>query len=434
MHLAAVPRSDLPRRKPLRFAPLLAGAALLLALWVTMAQQPGPGLARGIAQADSIVAEAVAQERVPGAVLLVAQNGRVLHERAYGYAQLYELREGRVERLAEPRPLHTGTLFDLASVTKVMATTFAVMLLVDRGALDLDAPVGRYLPELRDSPHTAITVRHLLTHSSGLYRWQPIYYHAHDAAEALAHIDRLPLEFEIGAGRQYSDLGFMLLGLIVERVSGRRLDAFVREELYEPLGLRATVFNPREHGFTDFAATSHGNPYERQMVHDTAFGYRYDGDPLAWDGWRAYTLVGEVNDGNAYYAFGGVAGHAGLFSTAAELRVLLDLLLQRGEYGGKRHLRPETVDAFLTRDRYGHGLGWMMPPELPEGSFAHTGFTGTYVAGVPRYGLAVVLLTNRQNLGRDSRGQYPDVNGLRAAVMRALVAGAAADAAADAAR
>src|SRR5690606_478114 len=154
MHLAAVPRSDLPRRKPLRFAPLLAGAALLLAPWVTMAQQPGPGLARGIAQADSIVAEAVAQERVPGAVLLVAQNGRVLHERAYGYAQLYELREGRVERLAEPRPLHTGTLFDLASVTKVMATTFAVMLLVDRGALDLDAPVGRYLPELRDSPHT----------------------------------------------------------------------------------------------------------------------------------------------------------------------------------------------------------------------------------------------------------------------------------------
>src|SRR5690606_36079558 len=116
-----------------------------------------------------------------------------------------------------------------------------------------------------------------------------------------------------------------------------------------------------------------------------------------------------------------------LFSTAAELRVLLDLLLRRGECAGTRYLRPETVDAFLTRDRHGHGLGWMMPRELPEGSFAHTGCTGTYVAGVPRYGLAVVLLTNRQNLGRDAEGQYPDVNGLRAAVQRALVAGAAAD-------
>ena len=434
MRFASVPRGVLPRRRSVRSALLLAGALLILAPFVAAAQQPGPGLARGIAQADSLVAEAVARERVPGAVLLVAQNGRVLHERAYGSAQLYELRGGRVERLAEPRPLRTSTLFDLASVTKVMATTFAIMLLVDSGAVDLDAPVGRYLPEFGDPPHSGITVRHLLTHSSGLYRWQPIYYHARNAAEAVAHIDRLPLEFETGAGRQYSDLGFMLLGAIVERVSGRPLDVFVREELYEPLGLRATTFNPREHGFTDFAATSHGNPYERQMVHDTAFGYRYDGDPSAWDGWRAYTLVGEVNDGNAFYAFGGVAGHAGLFSTAAELRVLLDLLLQRGEYSGTRHLRPETVDAFLTRDRYGHGLGWMMPRELPEGSFAHTGFTGTYVAGVPRYGLAVVLLTNRQNLGRSAEGQYPDVNGLRAAVMRALVAGAAADAAADDAR
>src|SRR5690606_29960869 len=228
--------------------------------------------------------------------------------------------------------------------------------------------------------------------------------------------------------------GFMLLGAIVERVDGRPLDVFVREELYAPLGLRATVFNPREHGFTEFAATSHGNPYERQMVHDTAFGYRYAGDPAAWDGWRAYTLVGEVNDGNAYYAHGGVAGHAGLFSTAAELRVLLDLLLRRGEYGGRRYLRPETVDAFLTRDRYGHGLGWMMPRELPDGSFAHTGVTGTYVAGVQRHGVAVVLMTDRHNLGRDDEGQYPNVNGLRAAVLRALVAGGEADAAADASR
>src|SRR5690606_29989041 len=201
----ALPRRCGPSRHPtaLPFTPLLAGALLLLAPLAAAAQPPGRGLAHGIAQADSIVADAVARERVPGAVLLVAQHGRVLHERAYGHAQLYELRDGRVVRLERPRPMRASTLFDLASVTKVMATTFAVMLLVDRGALDLDAPVGRYLPELRDPPHDAITVRHLLTHSSGLYRWQPIYYHARNAAEALAHIDRLPLEFEVGAGRQY---------------------------------------------------------------------------------------------------------------------------------------------------------------------------------------------------------------------------------------
>ena len=433
MSPAHASRGTLFRRHPaFPFPSALAGLLLLLVPPAAAAQRPGPGLARGIAQADSIVADAVARERVPGAVLLVAQHGRVLHERAYGYAQLYEQRDGRIVRLEEPRPMRASTLFDLASVTKVMATTFAVMLLVDRGQLELDVPIGRYLPELREPPHDAITVRHLLNHSSGLYRWQPIYYHARNAAEALAHIRTLPLEFEVSAGRHYSDLGFMLLGYIVERIGGRPLDAFVREELYGPLGLRATTFNPRERGFHDFAATSHGNPYERQMVHDTAFGYDYAGDPAAWDGWRGYTLVGEVNDGNAYYAHGGVAGHAGLFSTAADLRVLLELLLRRGEYGGRRYLREETVDAFLSRDRYGHGLGWMLPRELPEGSFAHTGFTGTYVAGVPRYGLAVVLLTNRQNLGRDAEGRYPNVDPLRSAVMRALVAGAEADAAAAA--
>src|SRR5690554_1166628 len=163
-------------RPALPFPSAFAGLVLLLAPFAAAAQQPSSGLAHGIAQADSIVADAVARERVPGAVLLVAQHGRVLHERAYGYAQLYELRGGRVERLAEPRPMRTGTLFDLASVTKVMATTFAVMLLVDRSTLEPDAPVGRYLPELRDPPHGAITVRQLLTHSSGLHRWQPIYY------------------------------------------------------------------------------------------------------------------------------------------------------------------------------------------------------------------------------------------------------------------
>ncbi len=156
------------------------------------------------------------------------------------------------------------------------------------------------------------------------------------------------------------------------------------------------------------------------MVHDDDFGYRYAGDAPAWDGWRRYTLAGEVNDGNAFHAFGGTAGHAGLFSTAADLRVIVQLLLNRGEYEGARYVSAETVDSFLAPAGDGQAIGWLTPDDLPPGSFAHTGFTGTYVLGVPVQGLAVILLTNRQNLGVDARGHYPDVGGLQRAVAGAV--------------
>ena len=139
-------------------------------------------------------------------------------------------------------------------------------------------------------------------------------------------------------------------------------------------------------------------------------------------------LNGEVDDGNAWYAHGGVAGHAGLFSTAADLRILLDVLNDRGMHRGRRILRAETVDRFLTRDRFQHYLGWQYPRGLPEGSFAHNGFTGTYVVGVPKYRLSIVLLTNRQNMGTNARGFFPDIGGLQQAVVRAIVDGAERDA------
>ncbi|MHB1329433.1 MAG: serine hydrolase, partial [Gemmatimonadales bacterium] len=150
--------------------------------------------------------------------------------------------------------------------------------------------------------------------------------------------------------------------------------------------------------------------------------------PTAWNGWREYPLEGEVNDGNSWYAHGGVAGHAGLFSNGADLHVLMTLLLNRGQAGGRRYLRSETIDRFMVRDRFGHLVGWAAPDDAPDGSFAHTGFTGTYVLGVPQYGLSVILLTNRQHLGRSQRGYFPDVTPLRRAVVRALLAGAQADA------
>ena len=386
-----------------------------------------PGLARGIAIADSLVNASIGTLS-PGAVLLVAKDGRVLHERAFGFAQLNDY-EGRP--LASPRAMRTSTMFDLASVTKVLATTFAVMLLVDRGQIDVNSPVSEYLRDFRGSHLDSITVRHLLQHSSGLVQWQPIYYHAANSAQAYSVVREMPLAWGVGDARHYSDLGFMLLGHIVERVGRQPLDSFLEQNLYRPLGLRSTTFNPRAHGFTEFAATEQGNIYERHMVYDSTFGYRYRGDPMAWNGWRHYVLNGEVDDGNAFYAYGGVAGHAGLFSTAGDIRVLLDLLNDRGTYGGWQYIRPEIVERFFTRDKYQNYLGWQAPRDLPEGSFSHTGFTGTYVLGVPRFKLSIVLLTNRQNMGTDPRGYFPDLAPFQRAVSMAIVNGAAQAKASD---
>ena len=379
---------------------------------------PSPAMAAGLATADSLIQTAIANNLIPGAVLVVSQNGKVLQNRAFGYAELYDF---NLHRLANPRAMHTSTMFDLASVTKVMATTFAVMMLVDRGKVDVDAPVYRYLPDFRGPHLDSITVRNLLTHSAGLVQWQPLYYHASNERQTYDVIRKMPLQWGVGEGRHYSDLGFMLLGYIVEHVSGEPLDVFVEKELYRPLGLESITFLPKKHGFTDFAATEQGNGYEKHMVYDSTFGYRYRGDPTAWNDWRQYVLNGETDDGNSWYANGGVAGHAGLFATGADLRVLLDLLNNRGSYGGHRYIRPAVVDSFLTVDRFQNYLGWMKPPDTPDGSYMHNGFTGTYVIGVPKAGLSIVLLTNKQNVGTNGRGYFSDVKPLDEGVTRVLV-------------
>ncbi|MES2176783.1 MAG: serine hydrolase [Gemmatimonadota bacterium] len=402
---------------------LFVGSVLTLCACASLISRPHapPVVLEGVARADSIVAANVGTA-FPGAVFLVARNGRVLLEKAYGVKQLNDF-DGRP--LPRTTPMRTTTMFDLASVTKVMATTNAIMLLVDRGLVDIDAPLYRYLPDFRGPHLDSITPRLLLSHASGLVQWQPLYYQAFTPDETYDAIRRMPLGWGVGSGRHYSDLGFMLLGRVVEKVSGRRLDTFVQDELFGALGLTRTVFRPKRHGFTDFAATESGNVYERHMVFDSTFGYRYRGDPLAWDGWRDHVLSGEVDDGNAWYANGGIAGHAGLFSTAADVRVLLDLLLARGTYAGRRYIRADVIDRFFTHDPYGNYLGWMLPAGLPAGSFAHTGFTGTWVLGVPSCGLSVVLLTNKQNMGPNARGMFPDLAPMQLAIGRALTSSCA---------
>ena len=396
-------------------------SVLVLALSIAAApraeaQSAKPPIERAIATADSIVQATIAHGSFPGAVMVVAVNGKVLQNRAFGYAQWNDFNG---QRLKSPRLMRTSTMFDLASVTKVMATTFAMMLLADQGKLNIDAPVYTYLPDFRGPHLDSITVRHLLTHTAGLVQWQPLYYHASNKAETYRVIRDMPLQWGVGEGYHYSDLGFMLNGYIVEHITGQSLDVFLEKSLYHPLGLSHTVFNPRKHGFTEFAVTESGNGYERHMVYGPNFGYGYKGDPKSWDGWRKHVDDGETNDGNSWYANGGMAGHAGLFSTGADLRVLLDLLNNRGTYGGKRYISAAVIDRFLAPDAH---LAWMQPRDLPPTSFSHTGFTGTYVLGVPDVHLSLVLLTNKQNMGTNDDGNFSNLAPMQAAIAKLLTA------------
>jgi CubicO group peptidase (beta-lactamase class C family) len=376
-----------------------------------------------IAAIDSLIQKEIEADHIPGAVIQVKKGDSILHRAAYGHARKFHY---NLQPLEDPEPMTTDHLFDLASLTKVCATTFGSMKLVDEGAIRLNDSIYTYLPEFGEGEKLKITIRHLLTHSAGLAQWDPTYYHAANPKERYQYIAQLPLKWGVGEGRHYSDLGFMLLGDIIERVSGQRLNHYLQENLYKPLNLQHTAFNPLKKGFKNIAATSHGNPFEKQMVYDDDFGYDVDVDPKSWNGWRQYTLCGEVNDGNAWYTNGGVAGHAGLFSTVDELQVLIDLLINKGQHRGKQLISSATVDTFLTKDRYGNGLGWAMDPDIisaegsPGGTFGHTGFTGTNIVVVPKDSLSIILLTNRQHVGRQKNGQYYDLGPLRQAIFDAV--------------
>lgn len=294
------------------------------------------------------------------------------------------------------------TCYDLASLTKVLATTTALVLLVQRGLLKLDDRVQQILEELRDLPIGTATVRHLLTHSSGLPGWRPYYERmaAREAAQPgfvgsaaartalLEYIAAEELVYERGTRSLYSDLGFMLLGQTVERLSGESLDEFCRGQIFTPLGASPLAYLPR--GRTPAAA---GFPDVRNAI-----------APTEEDSWRGRTLRGEVHDENAY-ALGGVAGHAGLFGTArAVLAVAQAWMDGRRKKSGL--LAPDVVNLF-TSNRQGvpnssWALGWDTPSVRsssgtrfsPE-SFGHLGYTGTSLWIDPVKELEVVLLSNR---------------------------------------
>lgn len=392
----------------------------------------GPGLAQKenktklSGEIDSILQSQVDGEKIPGAVIIIKKDGHIVHRKAYGYAARYDYNQ---KLLDYPEKMTPGHLFDIASLSKVVGTTTSVMLLSDRGLINVDDPVGRYIPAFNSGDKKAITIRHLLTHTAGLYEWYPLYYLCSDKNETYKLIGNLPLMFPVGQQRRYSDLGFVILGEIIEKVSGMSLEEFMNRNVFLPLGMKNTTFNPLSSGKSfKIAATSHGNPYEKRMVYDSTLGFRVkEIEPSQWNGWRTYTLKGEVNDGNAWYACHGISGAAGLFSTADDLQKLVDMLMAKGRNGREQFISEKIISIFLTQDSFGNGLGWMMDPansfmkNSPSGSFGHSGFTGTSISVVPSENLSVILLINRQNTGLSASGEYYNVSPVRLQVFNAVM-------------
>ncbi len=395
---------------------------LLLVSQVVVAQKK---LAQTLENEISPVIEKyITEKKIPGAVLAVKKGDKVILRKAYGYAKLKEF-DGSLS--ANPEAMTVNHLFDIASLTKVIGTTTAIMKLHDQGQLNVEDPASKYLKGFDEGDKKKITIRHLLTHTSGLYEWYPLYYFSNKRASTFSFIKQLPLKYPVGEGRHYSDLGFTLLGEIIENVSGKPLETYVKTEIFVPLRMTHTGYTPNKTS-NRFAATSMGNPYEKRMVEDATLGFTVKGlDPKSWNGWRQYLLQGEVNDGNAWYANEGISGAAGLFSTVDDLQKLVDMLKNKGQVKGKTFISAKTIDLFLTPDPFKNGLGWMMDPQnafmrnAPAGTFGHTGFTGTSITVVPEQKLSVILLINRQNMGLQPTRDYFNPNPIREAVIKAVL-------------
>lgn len=382
--------------------------------------------ARLLTTIDSILKEAVNQQLIPGAVIEIKQDGKLVYKQAYGYSQRTDYND---RLLLHPPKMNTETLFDLASLTKAIGATTSIMLLVDRGLVHVDDPVSKYIKGFDTLPKSGITIRHLLTHTAGLIEWYPLFYRSSERQMTYRIIHSLPLKYPVGQRRSYSDLGFILLGEIIENITGLTLDEFEKKNIFIPLSMIHTMYNPLKRGrIKNIAATSLGNPYETRMVYDSSLGYFFkEINPSSWNGWRKYVLKGEVNDGNAWYAMKGISGHAGLFSTVDDVQNLLDMLLNKGKWNHQQFISTAVMDSFFVEDRFHNGLGWMMDSTNsfmkggPSGTFGHTGFTGTSIAVVPKYNLSVSLFINRQNTGLLKSGFYYNPNPLRREIFNALM-------------
>lgn len=333
---------------------------------------------------SSMLAERIEAGDFPSAVYLVAERAQVVLADALGLA--VKDKESHVATL--------DTIYDLASLTKPLITALLCTLRIERGEVKLDERVARYLPEFDTNDKRDITVHQLLTHTSGLPAWRPLYLTTGgDKKRVLETIANETLEQKPGTQVRYSDLGFITLGILLEKLSNTQFAEIARREIFEPLKLQRTLFNPDKNLIREMAASEAGNDYERETCGDGR------ADTYSW---RKYLIWGEVHDGNAHF-LGGAAGHAGLFSTAREtLRIATQFFARSTEL-----FKPETCALFRTNMTQGmeeaRSLGWQLAAtpgstastSLPADSFGHLGFTGTSCWNDPTSERTYILLTNR---------------------------------------
>jgi len=324
---------------------------------------------------DRIVKRGMTAGGYPGASVVVGRRGASVFEKGYG-------RLGWTTSSAAVVP--DESIYDLASLTKVVGTATAAMILYDEGRLELDAPVSKYLPSFSGGPKDAVTIRHLLTHTSGLPAGRDLRRLASSPWEARNVVMASTLTCKPGACQVYSDIGADVLGFAVEAIAGQGLDAFLEERVFTPLGMNDTHFRPDAALRDRIAPTEVSSP-------------------------RGYPVRGEVHDENAW-ALGGVAGHAGLFSTAADLSLFAQMMLNRGTYNGVRIVSDSAVGRFTTRTSGTRALGWDTSDgegaagiHMGEKAYGHTGFTGTSLWIDPEREMFVVLLTNRVHAPRARR-------------------------------
>lgn len=349
---------------------ILSQYSLIITLLLTTLQIQAQNKQLNFSKVDSVVESAIMNHAFPGAQILIWKDGKTIYEKPYGHFTYDE----------NSPDVTVSTLYDLASVTKVIATTTATMICYDRKLFSLDDPVVRYIPEFGVNGKDKITIKNLLLHNTGLPAWKKFYEFCTSADEVLNDIYSSKLEYPTGEKTVYSDLGIITLAKIIEKVTGKRFDEFCKEEIFTPLKMNSTLFNPPD-SLKSFCAPTEVDNY-----------------------WRNKLLQGEVHDETSAM-LNGVAGHAGLFSTASDIAKLMAVLVNEGKCNGKTFINSETVKLFTTRysDQSSRALGWDTKSEtgssagdfFSPNSFGHTGYTGTSVWVDPERKLFVVFLTNR---------------------------------------
>ena len=328
-----------------------------------------------------VVEQAIADSVFPGAQIAIVHDGKLVALKGFGH-HTYDPNSPKVT---------TRTIYDMASVTKVVVTTTIAMQLWEKKQLRLDVPVKSYIPEFSGGLKDSVTVRHLLTHSGGLHWWVPLWEKVSTPDSVIPYICSLPLDYAPGDSFVYSDLGMMLMQEILERITGKSLDQLAKSMVFQPLDMRNSMFNPPDSLKYRIAPTEIGGSMHRGLIH------------------------GEVHDENAFFR-GGVSGHAGLFSNARDMANFAQMYLWGGVYKHHRLVWPQTIQYWTQRQNIPPGsdraLGWDTPSMegyssaghfFSAHSFGHTGFTGTSIWIDPDNNVAAILLTNRVHPTRKNR-------------------------------